>query len=1019
LTRHFIRKFQTLSIIALFVAGIGALSVFATPAIAQNPVPFIDQPLVPDATAPGGAGFTLTVNGAWFVATSVVNWNGSPRATTFVSSSQLTAAILASDIATASSAAVTVVNPSPGGGVSNTLFLSITAVAASVSFVPVVTYSSGGTGLGAYSIAVADVDGDGIPDLLVVSCSAGVFGCGSTNGAVGVLLGNGDGTFRPVVTYDAGGMGTGSIAVAGLNGDGKLDLVVANGNSSTVGVLLGNGDGTFQPVVIYGSGGSGPQSLVVADVNGDGKPDILVVNMNYPYEELVGVLLGNGDGTFQPAMTYSSGGYSLDNPSALAVADLNGDGKPDLAVTNACGSTSGGCSGNGSVGVLLGNGDGTFQTAVNYGSGAQTATSVAIADVNGDGKPDLLVANSDCIYPHVTPCGQSTIGVLLGKGDGTFQPVVLYGSGDGGDSVAAADVNGDGKPDLVVANVCVLNAAGDCSGSSGSAASVLLGNGDGTFQPAQTYGSGGDSLSGFASTALAVGDLNGDGKPDLAVMNSCGGTSDCLGYAAIGVLLNNTGAAPTRTRLASSLNPSNYGQSVILTASVSSTAGTPTGTAVFSDASSTTTLGTATLVSGSASISVSSLAAGSHSITATYQGSLTFASNTSVPLKQVVNPATTTTSLVSSANPARVEQTVIYTAIVTSQYGGAATGTVTFADGGATIATVALSGNQAAYSTSYRTAGIRPITAIYSGDASNGGGLSAVLTEEIGHLPYPSKTTLTTSGSPSLVGQLVTFATTVTSIDGAIPNGETVTFYDGASAIGAGTTAGGVAIFTTSSLTGKTHYIKATYAGDATFIASTGSVKQVVDKYATTTTLSSTPNPSNYGQAVTLTARVTSAGPAPTGSVTFKNGSASLGVVTLNGGVATFTTAKIPVGANTLTSTYNEDAFNGKSVSPVITQTVNQASVSMALTSTPDPSTFGKSVKFTARLTSNGGLPAGQPVTFSYNGAILGTANATSTGVATFSTITLPAGGSDVVTAAYAGSADYSSASASVTQGVN
>jgi hypothetical protein len=153
--------------------------------------------------------------------------------------------------------------------------------------------------------------------------------------------------------------------------------------------------------------------------------------------------------------------------------------------------------------------------------------------------------------------------------------------------------------------------------------------------------------------------------------------------------------------------------------------------------------------------------------------------------------------------------------------------------------------------------------------------------------------------------------------------------------------------------------------------------------------------------------------------VTFKNGSASLGVVTLNGGVATFTTAKIPVGANTLTSTYNEDAFNGKSVSPVITQTVNQASVSMALTSTPDPSTFGKSVKFTARLTSNGGLPAGQPVTFSYNGAILGTANATSTGVATFSTITLPAGGSDVVTAAYAGSADYSSASASVTQGVN
>jgi hypothetical protein len=351
-----------------------------------------------------------------------------------------------------------------------------------------------------------------------------------------------------------------------------------------------------------------------------------------------------------------------------------------------------------------------------------------------------------------------------------------------------------------------------------------------------------------------------------------------------------------------------------------------------------------------------------------------------------------------------------------SQYGGAATGTVTFQDGGVAIATATVAYNRAAFTTSYKTRGIHAITGTYSGDSNNVGSVSAALMEQVSG--FATQTKLTSSGSPSEVRQPVTFTASVTSKLGAIPDGELVTFYDGTTTLGSVAPASGVAAYTTSSLSAKTHSIQATYSGDATFNPSSAWVKQVVDKYPTTMALSSSLNPSNYGQAVTLTAKVTSAGPAPTGTVTFRNGSVILGSKTLNAsGVAILTTTKIPVGTDALTDTYNGDAFNAKSVSAAITQTVSQASVSMVLTSYPNPSTFGASVKFTAKLTSNGGLPSGQPVTFSYNGATLGTANV-NTGVATFSTITLPRG-SDAVTAAYAGSVDYSSASATVTQVVN
>jgi len=415
-----------------------------------------------------------------------------------------------------------------------------------LNFAPAVTYDSGGEYN--YSVAVADVNGDGKPDLLVTNFCAGIPNC---DGTVGVLLGNGDGTFQEAVTYGSGGFWAYAIAVADVNGDGKQDIVVANlcpisGNCSSgvVGVLLGNGDGTFQAATSYSTGGwvggcCGSYSLAVADVNGDGKPDLLVASpcqgpdCSESENGTVGVLLGNGDGTFQPVVTYSSGGFSA---QGLAVADVNGDGRPDVVVANVCGNST--CTpNNGAVGVLLGNGDGTFQSAVTYSSGGTQANSVAVSDVNGDGKPDLVVVNDSACSDY--SCN-GNIAVLLGNGNGTFQAPMTYGSGGfAGLSVALADVNGDGKLDAVVA----FNSSSRTNNCDGIVA-VYLGNGDGSFQSPVSLSSGA-----CGALWVAAADVNADGKPDLLVANECA-VSNCSGDGVVSVLIN-TSLPPTFTTLVS------------------------------------------------------------------------------------------------------------------------------------------------------------------------------------------------------------------------------------------------------------------------------------------------------------------------------------------------------------------------------------------------------------------------------------------------------------------------------------
>jgi len=389
---------------------------------------------------------------------------------------------------------------------------------------PPVSYLTGA--FNPVKVVVADVNGDGKPDMIVANQCSGSDFCAGT-GTVGVLLGTGDGTFQTPVTYNSGGSFLNSVAVGDVNGDGALDLVVTNGCANVgggfcsaegaVGVLLGSGNGTFQPAVIRPSGGFDQYNsdVAVADMNGDGSPDLVVMNgcsapcnPNLPPQASVSILLSMSGGNFRPAVSYTSGGYFA---NSLAVADLNGDGKADVAVAHACAATTqiGNCPEQAPIGVLLGNGDGTLQPPIMYRSGGEIGRSVAVADLNGDGRPDLVTGNCG-----PTGCGsfvpaRGVVGVLLGNGDGSFQPAVAYGAGSYF-AIAVADVDRDARLDVVTASFSCPPAFG------GGCVDVLLGNGDGSLGASAFY----DRGIGPLSTAAA--DVNGDGAPDVVVTREFG-----------------------------------------------------------------------------------------------------------------------------------------------------------------------------------------------------------------------------------------------------------------------------------------------------------------------------------------------------------------------------------------------------------------------------------------------------------------------------------------------------------------
>ncbi len=624
-----------------------------------------------------------------------------------------------------------------------------------------------------YRVATGDFNEDGKVDIATAS------------GGITVALGHGDGSFTTPVGYGAVS-NTRNLVVYDVNGDGHLDIVAVGSNAvsnfqSYVAVLLGNGDGTFQPAQTFYAG-LDCEDIAVGDLNGDGYPDVITVNAG---DDQVGIFLGDGSGTFQAnsPIGVSGGLYGV------AVADLNGDGNLDIVVTTGVG-----------MSILLGTGNASFATAVPYAAGL-IAKQAVIGDFNGDGTLDIATANYT----------DNDMTVMLGNGDGTFQAPVAYStnitsSGYGSEpySITAGDFNGDGIQDIAVGTLFQQGA-------------LFLGKGDGTFQSAGGLNAIGPSYYAY-NDGIVSGDFDGDGLDDLAVSLSIDGIT--------GILMAQHTESATATGVS---------------------------------------------VSGPAT----------QQVEASYPGDTPHAASVSVTTPLQPLPSTT----VLSATPLSTtpgDPVTFFATVTPTPTGTGTAGTVSFYSGGTLLSTVNVAGANATYVTSSLPAGNSTLTAVYSGNVALASSASNALRIFVG--PQTSLT-LSTSTSTAVAGTPVVLTATGTHLPGASPltagqvsftyqqtvNGATISGSFGSAQL----TSAGTAALTVQPGAG-TYLITASFAGTATSGPSTSASQTLTiggnGSYGSAISLVLSGSVGDY----TLSATVAGFGlVAPSGTLSFLNTTSS------------------------------------------------------------------------------------------------------------------------------------------------
>lgn len=778
-------------------------------------------------------------------------------------------------------------------------------------------------GIRPVAVAVADFNGDGKPDVVVGN---------QGDGTISILLNKGDGMLLPAVNYQTGSVQSPyAIAVGDVNGDGKIDIVTGGSGVSTgeLGVFLGNGDGTFQAGGAYASASQTPNAIALADLNGDGKMD-LVVNSGLPADgslnAVISVLIGKGDGTFKTATTVKL--PNLESTTAcMAIGDFNGDSKIDVAavdrgtLTILLGKGDGTFQSpafytapftysiaagdlnvdhaldlvlgnyNGTVSVLLGNGDGTFQNAVNAANPV-IAWSSAIADLNGDGKLDVITA------------GTNSVTVFLGDGKGGLSAPVIYASTAGPaspGSLTTTDLNGDGHLDVVSANydtasisTILGNAdgtlqtlvvspslagpmlAGDFNGDgnldivasiqSKNEFSIFLGNGDGTLKSPASFPVGTEPIS------ITVADFNGDGKLDVATAN----------YSTISVVFGNgdgTFKPAVNYGKASNLgNPSTY-----ITAADLSGDGKPDLAVV--------TLG----FNGSPVVAIM-LNKGNGSFLPAVQYPITdvpkevtfadFNGDGILDMATIDSRAPFPVSILMGNGDGTFQTEVNYATQI-----GSATGLLVADVNGDGKQDVLVMWGVLGVLLGNGDGTLQRVT--YNG---SGGGIDILASD----LNGDGKIDVTATARGYLSDLGVYYG-----------NGD------------------GTFNFTTYGLGAEYHAVGHFNSDNAPDVAIYNGVGVVIlpNTGGTSDVLTSSVNPSTLGQSVTFKASVSAtvkgAPGTPSGTVTFRDGSAKLGTVTVRNGLAFFSTSKLSVGTHNITANYSGDSNFNPNVSAVLSQTVH------------------------------------------------------------------------------------------------